>query len=191
MNASCGRGVGWIFLFSDIALYNLRQSNAISTQVKPNLSFCLLYPCPQSRGMSECKPLPTFTIQGDNENHGWEKQCCPLKKCLVERAFKKAKSKTKARGLMVYMFNVSLVSSRGVVGAQLFSFGLGKTLKTLPFKRKADQCCHCGLTTQGPRKGLQILLSFESWFLFILTFLARCLKSSVLMMRPSLQSGFR
>lgn len=52
-------------------------------------------------------------------------------------------SKTKGREIIVYMYNVFLVSSRGtiqkhlareIVGAQLFSSGLRETLKMFPFK---------------------------------------------------------
>lgn len=51
-------------------------------------------------------------------NHG-KTECCPLKKHWLKRAFTKGMSKTKEREIIVYMYNVFLVSSRGTIQKHL------------------------------------------------------------------------
>lgn len=74
--------------------------------------------------------------------------------------------KTKEGEIIVYMYNVfslpeaqykNIWLEKEIVGAQLFSSGLRETLKTSPFKSKADQCFLCALTTQRPRRGPKLL----------------------------------
>lgn len=78
-----------------------------------------------------------------------------------------------------------------IVGAQLFSSGLGETQKNVTFNLKADSSLCCDHTKANEKlkasQGFMDCVTLQ----FNLTFLARCLKSSVLLMRPDLQSGFR
>lgn len=185
--------VGWLISFSDCALYNLT--------VKRNLWM--------SRGQL------VFLFIGLMSSESWyvrvalsrnhsarTKSKVPLGTMEERLLCFEETSKTKEWETAFYMYNVFYVSCRGRIQKHLSgdknkSWELsylvlvwGKLWKP-SFQVKRWPSLLLSWDHTGVKDKLRNFTSARVIIVLYLTFLARCLKSSVLLMRPDLQSGFR